>query len=101
MASRYQDEDRDWQQQAACRNAPPELFFSQHDCDNMCAPGCQGRKEPGRHARIRAAKAYCDECPVAVDCLLWSIDTGQQFGIWGGVTERERRRLAKRRIVSV
>jgi WhiB family redox-sensing transcriptional regulator len=96
--SKFRDEDREWQRRAACRDADPELFFSKHICADDCAPDCQGRKEAGRHARIRAAKAYCDECPVAIDCLLWSIDTGQQFGIWGGSTERERRRMAKHRL---
>lgn len=46
--------------------------------------------------RIRRAKAICDTCPVQFACLKWAVDTKQPFGVWGGMTERDRRVLLKK-----
>ncbi|PKW26544.1 WhiB family transcriptional regulator [Phycicoccus duodecadis] len=45
----------------------------------------------------RAAKAVCKGCPVVAECLADALDNGTEFGVWGGMTERERRALLRRR----
>lgn len=47
------------------------------------------------HVSIRAAKNVCLTCPVRLACLQWALDTNQQFGIWGWLTEDERRRVSR------
>jgi len=73
----------DWRDQAACRGADPELFFPDGDT---------------RSARngVKAARLICRGCPVRVTCLSWALASGQEAGIWGGLTEDERRRLLRR-----
>jgi WhiB family redox-sensing transcriptional regulator len=56
-----------------------------------------GKSEQGRFNRIQQAKAECAMCPVREDCLDWAIETNQDFGIWGGCTERERRKIRNER----
>jgi WhiB family redox-sensing transcriptional regulator len=46
-------------------------------------------------AQIHAAKAVCDRCPVAQQCLDWAVAVGQLDGIWGGTTESERRAIRR------
>jgi WhiB family redox-sensing transcriptional regulator len=70
----------DWRRLAACRNAPVEMFFEDND------PG------PARH--------LCWSCPVSGSCLAYSLKTSQAFGMWGGLTARERAVLRGRRIVA-
>ena len=43
------------------------------------------------------AKAICAGCPVRLDCLIFALEANQQFGIWGGYDEEERRELRRRR----
>lgn len=62
-----------WQQRAACRGMDPELFF------------------PGRGESTREAKAACAQCPVRDECLSAAYGGSERFGIWGGLSERERR----------
>jgi WhiB family redox-sensing transcriptional regulator len=71
----------DWRDRAACRNANPELFFPDD-------------KRPSR-AQVMAAKLICGGCPVSATCLSWALSSGQEAGIWGGLTEDERRRLSR------
>ncbi len=73
----------DWRTSAACRDADPELFFPDDDI---------------RVARTQAkvAKLICRGCPVSATCLSWALASGQEAGIWGGLTEGERRRLHSR-----
>ena len=66
-----------WQDQALCAQTDPEAFF------------------PEKGGSTRPAKRVCRECPVAQSCLDYALETGQMFGIWGGMTERERRRLMR------
>jgi WhiB family redox-sensing transcriptional regulator len=66
-----------WQDQANCRGVDPDLFF------------------PERGASAREAKEVCRSCTVSLDCLEYALVTGEKFGIWGGATERERRRLRR------
>lgn len=74
----------DWRHRAACRDEDPELFFPVSE---------QG---PGAR-QVAAAKAVCARCPVASACLAWALETGQDNGVWGGVSEAERRTLQRRK----
>ncbi len=67
-----------WTARAACRGMDPDTFF------------------PGRGAPTREAKAVCARCPVKADCLKAALEERERFGIWGGFSERERRRLRRR-----
>ena len=72
--------DQEWQEIAACRTIPVELFFPmvEHETDQ--------------------AKAVCLECLVREPCLESAITAGERFGVWGGLTPPERRSIvAKRR----
>jgi WhiB family redox-sensing transcriptional regulator len=74
--------DLAWQDQANCKGANADLFF------------------PERGASTRAAKAICRECLVREDCLEFAITAGEKFGIWGGMSERERRRVRRERQIA-
>jgi len=74
------------------------LFFGPHVCGIECdgPNGClEGKSEHGRHKRIADAKQVCMTCPERVACSEWAVKTGQEFGVWGAMTERERR-IAKK-----
>lgn len=71
-----------WQEEANCLGADPDLFF------------------PERGASTREAKEVCRGCPVRLDCLEYSLVNNEKFGIWGGLSERERRRLRRQRAQS-
>jgi WhiB family redox-sensing transcriptional regulator len=93
----------EWQERGNCRGAGPELFFSKHVCGTECNEVCQGKQEAGRFERIRRAKAACwgdesngfRECPVRQECLDYALKNKILHGLWGGESERSRRRLAK------
>ncbi len=70
----------DWQDRAACRSFPLDLFFT------------AGSSDIARYDQERA-KAVCETCPVRVECLDWALATEEQFGVWGGLTADERRAL--------
>ncbi|HEX9643636.1 MAG TPA: WhiB family transcriptional regulator [Acidimicrobiia bacterium] len=74
-------EDLAWQDLANCRGADPDLFF------------------PERGASTRTAKGICRECSVRAECLEFAIVSSEKFGIWGGLSERERRRIRRQRAV--
>jgi WhiB family redox-sensing transcriptional regulator len=73
----------DWRNHAACRHEDPDLFFP------------IGTTGPAL-VQTEVAKAVCRRCPVREECLQWALDTGQGIGVWGGTSETERRRLARR-----
>ncbi len=73
-----------WRADAACRDADPELFFPEGEIRSA-------------RAQVKAAKLICRGCPVSVMCLGWALASGQEAGIWGGLTEDERRMLRRRR----
>jgi WhiB family transcriptional regulator, redox-sensing transcriptional regulator len=73
-----------WRQSAACLGGDPELFFP------------VGTSGPAV-LQVEAAKAVCRGCPVAAPCLTWALDAGVEHGVWGGLTEEERRALRRRR----
>ena len=74
----------DWRHQASCRDVDPEIFFP------------IGSTGPAL-AQIEAAKAICGMCAVREPCLEWAIETAQDSGVWGGLTEEERRTLRRTR----
>lgn len=76
------DEAKRWQEEANCLGVDPDLFF------------------PERGASTREAKAVCAGCEVRVDCLEYALANGEKFGIWGGLSERERRRLRRQRALA-
>jgi WhiB family transcriptional regulator, redox-sensing transcriptional regulator len=81
------DADRlDWQDEAACRGHDNVLFF-----------GEEGESELERQAREGHAKSICATCPVAEPCLEFAMETNQKYGIWGGLTDKERASLKRRR----
>ncbi|MER6443083.1 WhiB family transcriptional regulator [Streptomyces sp. NPDC001185] len=67
-----------WGERAVCRTADPDELFVEG-------------------AAQRAAKALCTGCPVRTECLSYALDHRIEHGIWGGMTERERRALLRRR----
>ena len=71
-----------WRDRARCRAEDPELFFP-------IGPSGPALKQ------LNEAKAICRRCPVAVDCLTWALSTGQPTGVWGGLSEDERRKLRR------
>jgi WhiB family transcriptional regulator, redox-sensing transcriptional regulator len=73
----------DWRYGAACLSEDPELFFP------------IGNTGPAL-LQIDEAKAVCRRCDVAGTCLRWALDTGQDAGVWGGLSEDERRALKRR-----
>lgn len=64
-----------WQDQAVCAQTDPEVFF------------------PEKGGRTREAKRICRSCEVRVACLQYALDHNERFGVWGGFSERERRRM--------
>jgi len=74
----------DWVHRARCRNEDPELFFP------------IGTTGPAA-SQTEAAKAVCRLCDVRLDCLEWALVTGQDAGVWGGLSEEERRALRRAR----
>lgn len=81
--SRMDGHDRDWRDYAACRGEDPELFFP------------IGTTGPALR-QIEEAKTICARCPVLRQCLSFAMETGQDYGIWGGLTADERRSLRRR-----
>jgi WhiB family redox-sensing transcriptional regulator len=80
--------DIEWAEQGACRSADPSIFF---------APS-NGETKAERLRREDAAKAVCQKCPVRPHCLEHAIANDERYGIWGGLTDGERRRLIPVRI---
>lgn len=75
--------DNDWRHRAACRDTDPELHFP------------IGNTGPAL-LQIEEARAVCRRCPVRTECLTWALDSGQDSGVWGGMSEDERRALNRR-----
>jgi WhiB family redox-sensing transcriptional regulator len=75
-------EERPWLQRANCTGVDPELFF------------------PQRGTSTREAKEVCRGCLVQAECLDYAIANGEKFGIWGGLSERERRRVRRARLAA-
>ncbi|GAB3434670.1 hypothetical protein GCM10027517_03000 [Phycicoccus ginsengisoli] len=73
----------DWRDRAACLDEDPELFFP------------IGNTGPAI-LQIEEAKAVCRRCEVIDTCLKWALESGQDAGVWGGLSEDERRALKRR-----
>jgi WhiB family redox-sensing transcriptional regulator len=71
-----------WRAQAACQSYDPDLFFP---------VGVTGDAE----VQINQAKAVCAACPVRGECLDFAIQTNQEYGVWGGAAEDERRGMRR------
>lgn len=69
-----------WQSDALCAQTDPEAFF------------------PEKGGSTRDAKKVCGSCMVKSECLEYALENDERFGIWGGLSERERRRLRKRAV---
>jgi WhiB family redox-sensing transcriptional regulator len=78
--------DRSWQPIALCRGNHSHLFFP---------PSTTERKDERERREIRA-KSICKVCPVRSDCLDYAMTIKEPYGIWGGLTETERRQVLAR-----
>jgi WhiB family transcriptional regulator, redox-sensing transcriptional regulator len=74
--------DLDWRIDAVCRDLNPEIFFP---------VGVTGQAID----QIEAAKSHCATCPASEQCLEFAVTTNQEYGVWGGTTEEERRVLRR------
>jgi WhiB family redox-sensing transcriptional regulator len=72
-----QQDELDWQERALCAQTDPEAFF------------------PEKGGSTREAKLICAGCEVRAECLEYALAFDERFGIWGGLSERERRRLKR------
>jgi WhiB family redox-sensing transcriptional regulator len=75
----------DWRHRAACRDEDPELFFP------------IGTTGPAL-LQVDEAKAVCQRCDAVDECLTWALDSDQDAGVWGGLSEDERRAVKRRRV---
>ncbi|TWP48362.1 WhiB family transcriptional regulator [Lentzea tibetensis] len=75
-----QGDEQDWQERALCAQTDPEAFF------------------PEKGGSTREAKRICLGCEVRSECLEYALQHDERFGIWGGLSERERRKLKKRAV---
>ena len=73
----------DWRTTAACSNKDPELFFPIGSANTSIA-------------QLEEAKAVCRSCNVVTECLKCALETNQDYGVWGGLSEDERRTLKRR-----
>jgi WhiB family redox-sensing transcriptional regulator len=78
------DRPESWQERGRCTDLPSRkidaLFF------------------PERGGSTKAARALCSECCVKAECLEYALENREGFGIWGGTSERDRRKLRKRKV---
>jgi WhiB family redox-sensing transcriptional regulator len=66
-----------WQDRAACFGIDPDVFF------------------PFSEEEAGPALAFCLRCPIREECLAWALKNGERYGVWGGLTEQQRRRLQR------
>lgn len=66
-----------WQDQAACYGIDPDVFF------------------PTSEEEAGPALAYCNACRSRETCLSWALKNGERYGVWGGLTEQQRRRIIR------
>ncbi|SFS40336.1 transcription factor WhiB [Saccharopolyspora flava] len=74
------EEEQEWQERALCAQTDPEAFF------------------PEKGGSTREAKRICSGCEVRSECLEYALQHDERFGIWGGLSERERRKLKRRAV---
>lgn len=73
------DDRHDWRERALCAQTDPEAFF------------------PEKGGSTREAKKVCSGCEVRAECLEYALDRDERFGIWGGLSERQRRKIKRQR----
>jgi WhiB family redox-sensing transcriptional regulator len=78
--------DTQWRERAACLHYPAVLFFGQDDSESPA----------DRRARETRAKRICSTCSVRSECLDYALKTKEAYGIWGGLTELERKAKLRR-----
>lgn len=83
LAADVVDNRQDWQDRGLCSQTDPEAFF------------------PEKGGSTQEAKRICSACDVRAECLEYALAHGERFGIWGGLSERERRRLHRGEIGAV
>ncbi len=71
--------DTTWMADGKCRELPPETFF------------------PSDGVGVEIARRICADCPVKLACLEYALYNRIEHGVWGGASERERRRIARQR----
>ena len=64
-----------WQDRAACFGIEPNVFF------------------PVSEEEAGPALTYCGICKIREECLAWALKNGERYGVWGGTTEQQRRRI--------
>jgi WhiB family redox-sensing transcriptional regulator len=74
------EEQLGWQERALCAQTDPEAFF------------------PEKGGSTREAKKVCRSCEVRAECLEYALEHDERFGIWGGLSERERRRMKRQAV---
>ena len=74
--------DGEWMGEGKCRDMDPAVFF------------------PSDGIGVQVAQRVCEECPVKTPCLEYALDNRVDHGVWGGTSERERRRILRRRRIS-
>jgi WhiB family redox-sensing transcriptional regulator len=72
----------DWMARGKCKEVAPDIFF------------------PSDGMGVQVAQRICAECPVAQQCLEYALEHHIDHGVWGGCSERERRRILRRRRIS-
>lgn len=78
MIAGDEEDPGSWQARALCAQTDPEAFF------------------PEKGGSTREAKSVCKMCEVTQECLEYALAHDERYGIWGGLSERERRRLKRR-----
>ena len=78
--------EAEWRESAACLQYPAVLFFGQDDSESPAE----------RRAREARAKRICSTCSVRDECLDYALRTKEAYGIWGGLTELERKTRLRR-----
>jgi len=66
-----------WQERAACFGVDSDIFF------------------PISEEEAGPALTFCDSCRIKEECLAWALKNGERYGVWGGLTEQQRRRLQR------
>jgi WhiB family transcriptional regulator, redox-sensing transcriptional regulator len=74
--------ETDWMREGKCRDLSPTIFF------------------PSDGIGVQTAQQICVDCPVSHACLQYALDERVDHGVWGGKSERERRRILRRRRLS-
>lgn len=72
-----EDDEGDWQERALCARTDPEAFY------------------PEKGGSSREAKRVCMSCEVRTECLDYALENDERWGIWGGLSERQRRRVKR------